>query len=333
MSNRARLALLFALLAAGAAAAAAQPPEAKEEFVAVVARFRIGLPRQHEFALRGLEAAGQKLFLSTYNWKLGPDQAVVGYADAASDMEGSPQSAAFLSAIRDAYAGEFAPGVPVAEKPVSLDGHHGLLSVVQSDGGRTMVWVYLVKNRIYVASLSLRDAARTQENVRKVSSLRLLTRDELAARYEQMIAELTPTPLPQEPTVARPTSDAQDARLKGKVRRVFTEQEQYFGGKLLGVRRLVSDDLYDEQGNLTKSVLYHGELPHAVRVYGHVKGERVYSEWKRSRELFPPPPDAAAKAKPAKPWVKPPPKIFRLRHKHDADGRLIELRVLAEDGG
>ena len=54
-------------------------------------------------------------------------------------------------------------------------------------------------------------------------------------------------PLSQERAAGRPTSDANDAGLKGEVKRVLTESEKHSGAELVDARSLISDVEFDAQ--------------------------------------------------------------------------------------
>jgi hypothetical protein len=177
----------------------------------------------------------------------------------------------------------------------------------------------------------LKDGAKMEEHVKLLSTFRFLNRRDLEPRYAKLIAELTPAPWPQESPADRPTTDTQDVSLKGPVKQVLTEREGYFGDLLFDDRDIISIEDYDQRGNLIKSILYTGDLPRAVRAYGHKKGERVFREIRRLPDIV-----LASDSKQKKDSVtkapEPESREFKIKYKYDRDGKLLESRVVREDG-
>jgi len=91
------------------------------------------------------------------------------------------------------------------------------------------------------------------------------------AEAQQRIEKATPPALPQEPRVPRPTTDAQDDRLRGKVR-VMTDAVIASDGST----RKRWESYYDESGYLTKTIFYdYKGNPSQVQVFGYIDGKRV----------------------------------------------------------
>ena len=330
MHAKTRFLSVAVLLFAAAISSHGQQP-AQEEFVSVLGRFGIMLPTNYaEFKTNlDLTVGENKFYGAMYRWALASDQAVISYATGSLDLEAKAD--VYLPAFRDDYIKKTTQGSVIGEKKTSLAGHPGLIFVVDSSVGRTMAWTYLIRNRFYLMSLTLNDAAKTEEHVKLLSTFRLLTRKDLEPRYAQLISELTPTPLAPEAAIDRPTTDAQDVALKGKVKQVVTESERYFGDVLFDDRDVLSVEDFDERGNLTRSVQYAGDLPRAVRAYGYKKGERVFREMRRLPNIV-----LASDSKDRKDHItkapEPEAKDFKIKYKHDRDGKLLELRVVREDG-
>lgn len=89
--------------------------------------------------------------------------------------------------------------------------------------------------------------------------------------FAKKIAEATPQALPQSPVDNRPSTDARDEGLKGKVKGVTTFIQS------AGTHKRVPDgeSYYNEIGNLTTVVHYDEGFPHVVTVFGYVDGMRV----------------------------------------------------------
>jgi hypothetical protein len=91
------------------------------------------------------------------------------------------------------------------------------------------------------------------------------------AEVQKRIEKATPPLLPQEPRVARPTTDVQDDRLKGKVR-VMTDAVIASDGST----RKRWESYYDASGYLTKTIFYdYSGNPSQVQVFGYIDGKRV----------------------------------------------------------
>jgi hypothetical protein len=324
--------MLFAVVVMVAQSLAGQQIQ-REDFVSVLGRFGISMPSPYVEYRPFVEfrtSSGQKFSSANYRWLLDADQVVVSYGAGSVNLEDPVQSGAFLNALRDDYITKSAQGSLLGEKKTTLGGHPGIIFVVESSSGRVMAWVYVVKNRFYLISLSLNDPAKTEEHVNIVSTFRFMFRDELEGRYKKLVAQLTPEPLPEESPTKRPTSDAQDARLKGRVKSVFTEEERYEGTVLFDDPSRVAVEIYDEEGNLVKSELYSADLPQAVRLYGYMKGERVYKEMRKYPDLRLVSSDPKKKDNVTKGQA-PAAKIFRIKYKYNAD-QLLEIRVNRDDG-
>ena len=302
--------------------------KAPEEFLSVIGQFGVMLPSniRDEFRRDIIRVDNDKLVSWIYRWDLDSDQAVVLYAIGNVDFEAKADF--YLEKFRDTYA----PGSVLNQKKTSFAGHPGLVSVVDSPWSnrkisRAMVWTYLLKNRVYLMSLTLDDNARTEEHLKLMSTFRLLNPKDIEPRVTAMVEELTPERLPLEPAPSRPTTDARDAALKGRVKSVTTESEPYVDESLYGARELVSVENYDEQGNLVKTVVYRNSRPARVRLYGIHNGDRAFREtirvWK-----FP----TDSKDKNVAVEVKLEQELYTIKYRYDAAGNLLEMRVLRDDG-
>jgi hypothetical protein len=303
-------------------------------FVSIVGRFGIALP-QNEAVQKPFikfEISGQKFSGSGFQWELDSEKVAVDFADGALDLESPSQAEVFLKSVRDDYSKKTGQASLVGEKRTSLQGHSGLIFIVQSDSNRTMGWLYLVKNRFYLMTLSLSDPAKTQEHVTLVSSsFRILARSDVEPRYYQLADKLTPSPLPQEASSLKMTSDLQDWGLKGKIKQIITEKEDYFGTELFDVRNIESVDYYNEQGNLVKSISSPGGIPTGVRVYGYLSGERVYRERKTPPVIIIAGSSSQKQGTTTR-GTEPQDKTYKVRYKFDKIGQVLEMRVVRDDG-
>ena len=301
--------------------------KAPDEFVSVIGQFGVMLPSsiRDDFKYDIIRLGDDKLVSWIYRWDLDSDQAAIIYAIANVDMEAKTDL--YLERFRDAYA----PGSVINQKKTSFSGHPGLVSIVDSPalGGkvsRAMIWTYLFKNRVYLMSLTLDDNAKIEEHVKLMSTFRLLSLRDVEMWAAARVKELTPERLPLDPHPSRPTTDAQDAALKGPVKSVITESEPFVDDSLFGVRELVSVENYDEHGNLIRIVEYRNSRPVRVRFYGVHEGQRAFRE---TRRTWPISRDKGV-------YVAREPrneeKLYTIKYKHDAGGRLVEMHVLGDDG-
>ena len=303
--------------------------KAPGEFVSPIGEFGIMLPQSkvEVYDELSFQIGNDKLIAWAYHWDLDSDEVVIVYAIGKVDLEAKADP--YLEKLRDHYA----PGSVISQKKTSFAGHPGLVSVVDSDTRnrkvtRAMIWTYILKNRVYLMSLTLDDKARMEEHLKVMSTFRLLSPKDMEPRLTELVEELTPKPLPQAPVQSRPTTDAQDSALKGRVKTVVTESEPYVDGSLYGVREMFSVENYDEHGNLVKTVDYRDSLPRRVRLYGTHKGERAFLELRKVWRWV----DYRDKNDSRDREVMTAPTIFTIKYKHAPDGQLVEKRVL-RDGG
>lgn len=298
--------------------------KAEEEFVSAIGHFGIMLPpaTPDYFDSVRLKIGDDKLIAWVYRWELDHEQAVVIYAIGKVDLESKADF--YLERFRDNYA----PGSIRNQKKTSFAGHPGLVSVVDSNTGSAMIWTYLLKNRFYLMSLTLDDKSRTEDHLKLMSTFRLLSPKDIEPRLAAMVEEFTPTPLAQTSSQSRPTTDAQDVALKGSVKSVITESEPYVDGSLFGAVETVSVENFDEHGNLLKTVDYRDSLPRRVRLYGSHSGERAFREIRQVwRRVY-----SKDKNDSSVTDIKSKPRVYTIKYKHDPDGKLLQMRVLRDDG-
>lgn len=302
--------------------------KAPGEFVSPIGQFGIMLPqsKRDSYSYESFSIEGNTLIAWVDNWKLDSEQAVIIYGIGKLDLE--PKADFYLETLRDKYA----QGSVISQKKTSFAGHPGLISVVDTNTRfqgitRAMIWTYLIKNRVYLMSLTLDDKAKMEEHLKLMSTFRLLSPKDMETRLAELVEELTPELLPQSPVPSRPTTDAQDAALKGRVKTVITEAEPVVEGTLFGATETVSVENYDEHGNLLKTVDYRDSLPRRVRVYGSYKGERAFREKKKVWRWV----DWRDKKDSGDREMMTEPRVFTIKYKHDPNGQLLQTRVFRDD--
>lgn len=308
---------------------------AKDQFVSVVGRFGINLPPNYTDykASIDINIAGQKYNGTIYRWNTKLGMFIVSYANGVSNIEDAGQSEAFLKTLRDDYLTKVPQGASIlSEKQISLDSHPGTEFVVQLGDSRSINRAYVFKHRFYFLTLLPEGTQSEKEAMNIFSSFKFLTRNDIEAYNKPVIESLTTTSLPQEPILNRPATDAQDHGLKGKIKQVVVEREQYIGANLFGFRTLVSVNDYNEQGNLVKSVLYGNDLPFSVRVYGYMNGERVFRTLEKDYGVVLVTSDPKQKDTVMKSSKPPQPKIYKIKYKYNDAGQLTEMQVVQEGG-
>lgn len=92
------------------------------------------------------------------------------------------------------------------------------------------------------------------------------------ADYSKNIQEATPKSLPQTPVAEKLKSDAEDDNLKGKIKSLVVEIEEF---SEIG-KRLSQIADFDEKGNRLKEIDYEFRgIPYSVTVYGYIDRARV----------------------------------------------------------
>src|SRR5687768_8698376 len=89
-----------------------------------------------------------------------------------------------------------------------------------------------------------------------VFSISAFSQIKLSEDYEKKIKEATPKPLPQSPVSEKLTSDAEDEKLKGKVKTVIWERIGLSGVEKPIGRRYRSITDFDEKGNFLKDISF-----------------------------------------------------------------------------
>jgi hypothetical protein len=224
----------------------------------------------------------------------------------------------------------------LSETQISLEGHPGRELKVEFPDGIAIARLYVVGNRIYQVIASLETNKKDQEPnaIKILDSFKLLSQADVEAETKRQIAEATPSPLPQEPAAKKLKSDAEDEGLKGRIKIVFTEEQDLSGTWTVQKRKPSSTEYYNEQGNLTKteSYDYMGNL-FEITVYGYIDGERA-SAYKEIRHEYDPPPMMIASA-PGDAKAKPkydPRYHYKYRYKYDDKGRYTEETLFGNDG-
>lgn len=312
------------------------PPS--EQFVSLEGRFKIALPKSLSgFAALSPKQTGTNATGQQYTWKFAegdvvfffldfPDSALTGsVADLARIAENSREQ--IIGRIPDAKLvsenQSIANGVPASYFMFDL-GAKGLQSVQ----------LFIDKKRVYRIDSSFKDRKTEKHLTSAFASFSLISQTEvdveLARRYEAM----KPSPLPQTPVFSRPTSDAHDEGLKGKVKKVTEESEDRSGTWAVQGRKMASVEYYDQNGALTQRDLFDSQgNPSEITVYGYLDGKRVSSSKTDNDRanvftVFGPPPARAPQAPPRK---SDPRYEYSFEYKYE-NGKLAERQMVYNNG-
>jgi len=109
--------------------------------------------------------------------------------------------------------------------------------------------LFFAHARFYVISATKLSADRFEEPLAILKTFRILSKEEYTAK---LVEENLPRSLPQEPAIPRPTSDAQQAAFKGKVKAVTTEHQLSPVLK----RERSREQYFNSRGDLEKEIFY-----------------------------------------------------------------------------
>jgi len=297
-------------------------------------RFSISLPKQVSgYDPQSADTPEGRVESSMFTWTTADGMFMAGYIDRPEMLESISKKV--LDYLRDSYLAKAAGKAKlIAETDISLDGHPGRESRIDYADSFVISRIYLVRNRIYQATALFPLDKRAQEPaiIKILDSFKLLSQADVDAQIQKRIAEATPSPLPQEPVTKKLKSDAEDEGLKGKVKTIFTEEENLDGTWAVSKRKPASIDYYNEQGNEIKSVSYdYRGNPLDITVYGYLDGARV-SNSRMIQYEYNPPPMAMASA-PGQPKPKYDPRYnYKFKFSYDSRGNLVEKIFYGNSG-
>ena len=308
------------------------PPAGSETFISMDGRFSIALPRQiSAYAPQSANTPEGRVEGSVFTWKTAEGLFMSGYIERPEMLES--MSKQVLDYLHNTYLSS-GKGKLIAETDISLGGHPGRELRIEYPDQYAIGRLYIVGNRIYQTTALYPINKKEQEAtvVKILDSFKLLSAADVDAEVQRRVAEATPSPLPQEPVAKKLKSDAEDDGLKGKVKTVFTETENFDGSWAVSKRKPSSMSYYNEQGNLIKSVRYdYRGNPADIEVYGYLDGDRVSHSKSIQYEYDPPPMMMPAASGQPKPKYDPR-YSYKYNYKYDDKGNLVE-EVLFGSGG
>ncbi len=182
---------------------------------------------------------------------------------------------------------------------------------------------FVIGTRFYTISVAVTDnlgVSETRQNI--LDSFRLLTAVEVTEEKERLIRTFDPPPLPQQPAIKRPLSDAQEDNLQGAVKSVYVEEGKFLGRPQPITRYPRVREEFDQTGSLVSKIEYIDFLPYKAYSYGYVDGTRAYLLSER--------PSLAEQAVSTGPKTPQPPQLFKVERKYNKNGLLEELKASAE---
>lgn len=250
----------------------------KGTFSSVEGRFSISLPKSPH----GYSGTNGGMF----PWRLNEGYYYIGYTDREQNVEASNQAEEkalqvarenFNQICRDLLK-TYPSTIKQTDKSIKFGGHTGVELRVEMPNGLSIIRVFWVESRAYIAAVFLAGEQQKYEApaLQVFDSLKLTDKEDAEAIIRKKVEEATPQPLPQTPVVKKLKSDAQDDRLKGKVKSVIEETQGLSGQMANKTRRPLSETYFDEQGNRVKSIHYNSAAqPSDITVYGFIDGKRV----------------------------------------------------------
>lgn len=312
-----------------------------QSFISVIGRFKIDLPKQpHGFLSAVFNTPNGELKGSKFPWRMPDGWFEISYADANSKITLPSNTKFIFDKIRQQIIEDEGHGELKSEINISLDKNPGIEIKFTRPESLTIVRLYRVENRLYLITAKVFQNAETKESNEErvtrfskiLNSFKLITPKDITDDIERRIADATPSPLPQEPVAQKLKSDAEDHGLKGKVKIVLVESEDLSGTLSVQGRKPSSTSYYNEQGNITKRVLfdYRGN-PFDLTVYGYLDGDRVSSS-KTIRYEYDPPPMGVI-AVPGQPQPAYDPRFdYKYKYRYDDKGRLAEMWMYMSNG-
>lgn len=265
-------------------------------FSTIEAGFSVDLPKQISGAGGTNSTGGVQ-----YKWRLTEGFYTAGIDEREADVENSASFEAetlkvvdgtFAQMARDLFASKFEVA-GLEKKFIEQQGHKGIQVRAALTDTVVLIRAFWVKNRAYRMGVVLtKEQQKFESAAQKVfDSFKVYSKESYDELIRKKIEENTPSPLPQTPVAAKSKSDLEDENLKGKVKSVVEERQNFKDGKADGARYTSVEKIYNEQGNLTKQISYNNtKFPSSIKVFGYIDGNRVSVTNYIAAESSPPPP-------------------------------------------
>ncbi|MBL8185885.1 MAG: hypothetical protein JNK51_13275 [Blastocatellia bacterium] len=261
---------------------------AAEQFASIEGRFRIAFPK----GINGFAALSPKQTRSSatgeqYTWTFAEGEVTLFFLDFPdSTLTGSASDLARITENSGKQIIERTPSAKIlSENQTTVNGVPASYFIFDlGTNGFKIIQLFIDRKRVYRIDAIFKDRATEKHLMSTFATFSLITQEEVDAELRRRYEAMKPPPLPQTPAVTRLTTDAQDERLKGKVKKVIEESEDRSGTWGVQGRKISSIEYYDQSGALTQRDLYDSKgKPFQVTVYGYLDGKRV-SNYKTDNE-------------------------------------------------
>lgn len=222
-----------------------------------------------------------------YSWRLNEGYFFVGMEERGYEVENSDRFEDETVSVADSLLNDIRRGLfsskyeilNVQKQENRYLSHRSFEFKIQMTDTIAVIRVFWNKNRAYKLGLLLtKEQMHFEDRALQVfETLKLHSKSSLDDLVAQKVKEHTPKPLPQSSRTIRPSTDALDENLKGKVKTIFEEVQFISGDKKGRPKRLDKEYYFDQVGNLTKYVDYDDTtgLPFQIKVFGYIDRKRV----------------------------------------------------------
>jgi len=298
------------------------------EFRTVFGGFGVKLPNKYsEYKPALLQIANYKFPTRIYHWNFEHEIFTISSGEGTNDLEKPEYAKLFLDDFRRQYAGTSLKqnGVIIDESKWSYEGHPGWQMVERHNGIVVNLRFFVIGDRFYSISVAVNDGLGINEARQNIlDSFHLLLPAEYAEEKERLIQTFSPPPLPQQPAIKRPVSDAQEENLRGNVKRVYTEEGEFLGRpEPITIYPRTRED-FDQNGYLVSKIQFLDFMPYKAFSFGYVDGARAYLLTER--------PSLVEQVFSTGPKTPQPPQLYKVEYKYGKTGQLEEVRASAEKG-
>jgi hypothetical protein len=320
--------LIFICGLIGSACAFVAYAQQPDQFRTVFGRFAINLPAKYsEYEFVNFEIAKYKFPVRLYRWNFEHDVFTVCVGEGSNDLDKPEYAKLFLDDLRRQYteAKLKQNGKIIDESPWAFEGHQGWQIIERHNGVVVDLRFFVVGYRFYTISVAVNDnqgISAARQDI--LASFHLLTDEQVAAEKELFIQSFAPPPLPQQPSIKRAQSDAQEENLRGPVRRVYVEEGQLLGKPQPRTKVPRTREDFDREGYLISKVDYINFMPYKAYSYGYMNGNRAYLLSER--------PALEEQLITAGPKVLQAPVLYEVEYRYNKSGRLEEMAVSGEKG-
>lgn len=308
-----------------------------DTFVSLEGRFAIALPKDVQgFAALSPKQTGTTATGHQFTWKFAEAEVIGFFLDFPdSTLTGSTADVAQITANSKKLVTDRLPNAKLLSESEFVSNGISSANFIYDVGaeGFMSVRLFLDGKRLYRFNAIFKERETEEILNTAFKSFKVIAQADVDAELQRKYEAMKPEPLPQSPIVVKLTSDAQDARFKGKVKKVVEESEDRSGTWSVQGRKLSSTVYYDENGALTRRDSYDSQgNPFQITVYGYIDGKRVSNSKMTRYEYDPPPAAAPPGAKGVEPVRKSDPRYeYSFEYKYE-NGKLAERQMVYNNG-